>query len=284
MGVNNAVTIFVINNFIEVGIITIQHSTKISSASFCQPNQKTKFPKPTMSSLDSEEQQQQEASTTPASSSSSASSSAPSKTKSASKKRSKRDGEGEGEGEDDLGESKSGKNEVGEDAGGLDDVEVEDKKIILISKEGKRIETTQKAGTFVCFLILVPTTHILVFIFLVKLSKVWATPLEGDPEATEIPANRIEAKTLQLVVEWLNYHDGTAPAAIAKPLISKEMVAVCSDPWDAKFVNRVVPKGEAGCYPDLNPLFDLILAANYVGILVLIQLGSARVASAIKGK
>jgi len=57
---------------------------------------------------------------------------------------------------------------------------------------------------------------------------------------------------------------------------SKEMKQVCSDPWDAQYIDKI---GDTR-----QDLYDLILAANYMDIKGLLHLGCAKVASLIKGQ
>ena len=56
----------------------------------------------------------------------------------------------------------------------------------------------------------------------------------------------------------MNHHKGTEPPIIPKPLRSKEMKQVCSDQWDAEFIDTI---GK-----DRQTLYDLILAANYMDV------------------
>jgi len=74
----------------------------------------------------------------------------------------------------------------------------------------------------------------------------------------------------------MNHHKGTEPPIIPKPLRSKEMKQVCSDPWDATYIDKI---GETR-----QDLYDLILAANYMDVKSLLHLGCAKVASLIKGQ
>jgi S-phase kinase-associated protein 1 len=78
------------------------------------------------------------------------------------------------------------------------------------------------------------------------------------------------------VVEYMNQHKGVQPPIVEKPLWSNVMADVCSDPWDAAFIDRVDEVRQT--------LYDLILAANYMDVKSLLHLGCAKVASLIKGQ
>merc|ERR1711994_874628 len=97
---------------------------------------------------------------------------------------------------------------------------------------------------------------------------------EGDNEATEIEIKQVDGKTLKLVVDYIQHHQGKVPAEIAKPIRSVKMEKIVEDPWDAKFINDL-PK---------RSLFQLILGANYMDCKSLLHLGCAKVATMIKGK
>ena len=86
----------------------------------------------------------------------------------------------------------------------------------------------------------------------------------------------VTAPILGLVVEYMNQHKGVQPPIVEKPLWSKVMADVCSDPWDAAFIDRVDEVRQT--------LYDLILAANYMDVKSLLHLGCAKVASLIKGQ
>eukprot|EP00696_Hemimastix_kukwesjijk_P015179 gnl/Hemi2/3306_TR1156_c0_g1_i1.p2 gnl/Hemi2/3306_TR1156_c0_g1~~gnl/Hemi2/3306_TR1156_c0_g1_i1.p2 ORF type:complete len:153 (-),score=83.60 gnl/Hemi2/3306_TR1156_c0_g1_i1:291-749(-) len=88
--------------------------------------------------------------------------------------------------------------------------------------------------------------------------------LEGAPEGEEacIPLPNVESPTLAKVIEYLKFH-------YTKKDASEEERNV----YDSEFV-----KVEQG------PLFDLILAANYMDIKPLLDLTCKTVADMIKGK
>lgn len=151
-------------------------------------------------------------------------------------------------------EKKERKMEKEEEADSLDD---DDGKvvIVLISKDKKRFPIEKKNA------------------FISKLVKM---TLEQDPESKEVMIPGVESCIMEYIVEYMEHHKGTEPPIIPKPLRSKEMKQVCSDPWDATFIDRIGTTNEE--------LYNLILASNYLNIDSLLHLGCAKVASKIKGQ
>merc|ERR1712166_1402162 len=91
---------------------------------------------------------------------------------------------------------------------------------------------------------------------------------------SKLVSNIIEGETLNLIVLYLEHHQGNEPAEIAKPIRSIKMEKIVEDPWDAEFINKL-PKRQ---------LFQLILGSNYMDCKSLLHLGCAKVATMIKGK
>lgn len=108
------------------------------------------------------------------------------------------------------------------------------------------------------------------------ISNLIKTTLEQDAAASEVNIPGVESAVLQKVIEYMKHHKGTEPPIIPKPLRSKEMKQVCSDQWDAVWIDKI---GDTR-----QDLYDLILAANYMDIKSLLHLGCAKVASLIKGQ
>jgi S-phase kinase-associated protein 1 len=108
------------------------------------------------------------------------------------------------------------------------------------------------------------------------ISKLVKAAVESDPDASYVKIPGVDGRILKLVVEYMNHHKGTEPELIPKPLRSKNMKDVVSDPWDAEFIDRIGV--------DKQQLYDLVLAANYMDIASLLHLGCAKVASFIKGQ
>jgi len=90
---------------------------------------------------------------------------------------------------------------------------------------------------------------------------------------TVLPCKQVESHALKRVVAWLKHHRGVPPPAIAKPIRSAIMSKLTDD-WQANFVNELTKK----------ELFQLILAANYMGIKPLLTLTCTKTATMIKGK
>lgn len=143
--------------------------------------------------------------------------------------------------------------------GGLDSTEVEwpQTALKLISKEGKEIVIPNRSH-------------------LCKLSVMAGKALENDANVDVFPVKQITSEVLGEIVTYLSHHKGTVVAPIDKPLRSKCMRDVVKDQWDAVFIDRVGENREL--------LYALILAANYLDIPSLLQLGCAKVASLIKGQ
>ena len=96
---------------------------------------------------------------------------------------------------------------------------------------------------------------------------------EQDNTSTQIELS-IEGEVLTRIVEYLTHHKGISPEEIKKPLRSLDMSKIVVDQWDATFINSLVQ----------SDLFNVILAANYMDIRPLLNLGCAKIASCIKGK
>lgn len=125
--------------------------------------------------------------------------------------------------------------------------------IKLISKDGQTYEVDKKDA------------------FISKLVK---TSLENDEAAAELNIPGVESTILDLVVKYMQHHEGTEPPIIEKPLKSKVMADNCNK-WDADFIDALAENNN-------KQLYDLILAANYMDIKGLLHLGCAKVASLIK--
>ena len=74
-------------------------------------------------------------------------------------------------------------------------------------------------------------------------------------------------------MEYCEKHKNNNPPEIEKPIKSVDMSENVSDPWDAKFIE----------IENLEDLFELILAANFLDIKSLLDLSCAKVATMIKG-
>ena len=96
--------------------------------------------------------------------------------------------------------------------------------------------------------------------------------LEDAGNDDEIPIPNVKSSILKKVIDFCTYIKTNAPPEIEKPLKSANLKDVVN-PWYATYIEV-----------DQEVLFDLIMAANYLDIKPLLDLGCAYVASMIKGK
>lgn len=95
---------------------------------------------------------------------------------------------------------------------------------------------------------------------------------EDDPsEIAEIPLPQVPEDMLALVVKFLNKHSKDPMRKIEKPIASCNMVDIVGQ-WDANFVAEL----------EQEQLFKLVLAANYLDIKSLLDLGVCKIACAVK--
>ena len=83
----------------------------------------------------------------------------------------------------------------------------------------------------------------------------------------------IKFDILKKVVEYLTYYKDKTPKDIPKPMPSANLSEVI-DEWDVNFINSI----------ELDNVFDLINAANYMDIPSLLDLSCAKIASLMKWK
>lgn len=96
---------------------------------------------------------------------------------------------------------------------------------------------------------------------------------DDDEKEKEIPLVNVKSNILGKVIEWMEWHTKNGPTEeIEKPLKSQNMSDIVSE-WDANYIKV-----------DQDVLFELILAANYMDIKLLLDLTCATIASMIKGK
>jgi len=95
----------------------------------------------------------------------------------------------------------------------------------------------------------------------------------GDEAMTEaIPIPNVNEAVLRKVIEWCIHHRGDPPAAADDDSDSRKKTTDI-DEWDQKFMQV-----------DQEMLFEIILAANYLDIKALLDVGCKTVANMIKGK
>ena len=82
----------------------------------------------------------------------------------------------------------------------------------------------------------------------------------------------MKSAILKKIIEYCRHAKDSPPTEIEKPLKSANMQDVVADKWYAAFIEV-----------DQEILFELILAANYLDIKSLLELGCASVAAMMKG-
>merc|ERR1712244_145265 len=82
----------------------------------------------------------------------------------------------------------------------------------------------------------------------------------------------VPSDTLQHVALYLAHHKGVEPDPLPCPVRSIHMAQIVSDKWDATWIDEFEKK----------TIFEIILAANHLGIKSLVHLGSAKIATLIK--
>lgn len=95
---------------------------------------------------------------------------------------------------------------------------------------------------------------------------------EDEDETPDIPLPNVAREPLKRVVEFCEKHADEPMPTISRPLKSVNMTEIVGE-WDAYFIDL-----------DDRALFDVILAANYLDIPDLLDLGCAKIASMIKNK
>ena len=130
---------------------------------------------------------------------------------------------------------------------------METTKLVLVSSDNQKIEIDSESAQ---------KSHLL---------KGLMTDFNSSQEP--IPIQDIKADILNKVVEYLTYYKGKNPKDIPKPMPSANLSEII-DEWDVKFINGI----------ELDSVFDLINAANYMDIPSLLDLSCAKIASLLKGK
>ena len=88
----------------------------------------------------------------------------------------------------------------------------------------------------------------------------------------EIHLNNIDGDTLIKIKEYLDHYKEKNPKIIPKPLPKKDFKEVVND-WDYNYINIEIEK-----------IFNIMLAANFLNIEPLINLTCAKISSLITGK
>ena len=123
--------------------------------------------------------------------------------------------------------------------------------LTLVSSEGEKMQISVKAA---------------------QRSQMIKRIIDDFPNETEIPLENVRSNILKKIKEYLDHYQDTDPKEIERPLASQNYQE-CVDAWDFEFINV-----------DLDLIFEIMLASNYMDIKPLLELASSKVASIIKGK
>lgn len=123
--------------------------------------------------------------------------------------------------------------------------------ITLVSSDGEKVQISEKA---------------------VKRSQLVNGIIQDYPDDAEVPLNNVKLPILNKIKEYLEHYANEEPRVIDKPL-SNPNYQECVEAWDYNFIDI-----------ELDMIFELIFAANYMDIKPLLELASSKVASIIKGK
>jgi len=93
--------------------------------------------------------------------------------------------------------------------------------------------------------------------------------LSSEGGGAAIPLTNLNGKTLEKVIEYCTYHKETPVPPRAEDDFSVDNISE----WDLKFITVDIPF-----------LFDIVLAANYLDIASLLDLGCKAIAKLIIGK
>ena len=123
--------------------------------------------------------------------------------------------------------------------------------ITLVSSDGEKMQISAKAA---------------------QRSQLVKGIIEDYPDDAEVPLNNVKSSILKKIKEYLEHYQDSDPKEIERPLASQNYQD-CVDAWDFEFINI-----------ELDTIFEIILAANYMDIKPLLELASSKIASIIKGK
>ena len=125
-----------------------------------------------------------------------------------------------------------------------------DSTIKLKSSDGKEIEISKKAASR---------------------SGLLKGIIEDFPDNTEFPVNQVNGTILEKVKEYLVHYKDEEPPKMEVPLKSTDFKQ-CVSEWDYNYLGE-----------DIDLIFNLINASNYMDIKPLLEISSAKLGSKIKG-
>jgi S-phase kinase-associated protein 1 len=126
-----------------------------------------------------------------------------------------------------------------------------DKMITLVSSDGEKMQISAKAA---------------------QRSQLVKGIIEDYPDDAEVPLNNVKSNILKKIKDYLEHYQESEPKEIERPLASQNYQE-CVEAWDYEYINV-----------ELDLIFEIILAANYMDIKPLLELASSKIASIIKGK
>ena len=151
---------------------------------------------------------------------------------------------------------------------GLDDESKESDMIKIISNDG-----------YVCY---IEKKYTLISEFL---KGMYCGDIDAGKEGSEITLIKLSGDNLKYIEEYMNHHKGDDNDIPNMPLEDTDMKKVLKDPWDAEFMERIVPISEnLQQVPNLRKLIDLLTDSNYLGMNVLLHKLSAKFASFLRNK
>jgi len=125
------------------------------------------------------------------------------------------------------------------------------KAITLVSSDGEKFQVTEKAA---------------------RRSQLIKGIIDDYPDDPEVPLHNVKSTILQRIITYLENYRDNEPREIEKPLPSNNFND-CVDAWDFQFIDL-----------EMELIFEIIFAANYMDIKPLLELASSKIASIIKGK
>jgi len=123
--------------------------------------------------------------------------------------------------------------------------------ITLVSSDGEKMQISAKAA---------------------QRSQLVKGIIEDYPDDAEVPLNNVKSNILKKIKDYLEHYQESEPKEIERPLASQNYQE-CVEAWDYEYINV-----------ELDLIFEIILAANYMDIKPLLELASSKIASIIKGK
>ena len=98
--------------------------------------------------------------------------------------------------------------------------------------------------------------------------------IEDTGKEGEINIPNIEMKIMKKVLEYCEHYKNINSSDLKKPLEGKDLLKNGASEWDVSFIDM----------KEVDDLIDLVVAANFLDIEGLLNLGCAKVATLIKGK